>query len=253
MPRSRLQGMDLGITGRRAAVAAASAGLGLASARALRAAGCDVAICGRDRARVERAAAEIGAVPVVADVGVGDGATQFVTEAIAALGGVDILVANAGGPPRGGYDDVAFEEYARALELNLLSTVAMCQAATPGMRARGWGRIVAITSVTVRQPSPTLILSNTARAGATAFLKTLATEIGRDGVTVNTVQPGFHATDRLLELGVDTGALAHTVPVRRVGQPDDFGRVVAFLCSESAQFITGVSVPVDGGQYLGLQ
>jgi 3-oxoacyl-[acyl-carrier protein] reductase len=129
----------------------------------------------------------------------------------------------------------------------------MCRAATPAMRAQGWGRIVGVTSVTVRQPSPTLILSNTARAGATAFLKTLALEIGRDGVTVNTVQPGFHATERLRELGVDPQALAQNVPLRRVGDPDDFGRVVAFLCSQHAKFITGVAVPVDGGQFLGLQ
>jgi 3-oxoacyl-[acyl-carrier protein] reductase len=245
--------LDLGIEGRRAAVAGASAGLGLSAARALRDAGCEVAICGRDRARVENAAAGIGAVPIVADVGSTDGATKFVEDALAALGGVDILVANAGGPPRGGFDDVPFAEYARALQLNLLSTIAMCHAAVPGMRSRGWGRVVGITSVTVRQPSPTLILSNTARAGATAFLKTLALEIGRDGVTVNTVQPGFHATDRLLELGIDAEALAATVPVRRVGDPDDFGRIVAFLCSESARFVTGASVPVDGGQFLGLQ
>src|SRR4051812_8125365 len=110
--------MDLGITGRRAAVAAASAGLGLASARALRDAGCEVAICGRERGRVERAAAEIGAIPIVADVATSDGATQFVSDAIEALGGVDILVANAGGPRRGGYDDVTFADYGRALELN---------------------------------------------------------------------------------------------------------------------------------------
>jgi 3-oxoacyl-[acyl-carrier protein] reductase len=245
--------MDLGIEGRRAAVAAASAGLGLASAAALRDAGCEVAICGRDRARVDAAAATIGAVPLVADVGTAEGAAGFVRAASEVLGGVDILVTNAGGPPRGGFDDIAFDEYARALELNLLSTIAMCTVALPGMRAQRWGRIVGITSTTVRQPSPSLILSNTARAGATAFLKTLAHEVGPDGVTVNTVQPGFHATDRLSELGVDAEMLARTVPVRRVGDPGDFGRIVAFLCSESAQFVTGAAVPVDGGQFLGLQ
>jgi 3-oxoacyl-[acyl-carrier protein] reductase len=245
--------MDLGITGRRAAVAAASAGLGYASAKALRDAGCEVAICGRDRARLEQAAASLGAVPIVADVSRPDGATQFVVDAATALGGVDILVTNAGGPSRGGFDDVGLGDYRDAVELNLLSVVAMCTAAAPAMRAQGWGRIVGITSVTVRQPSTTLILSNTARAGATAFLKTLALDIGRDGVTVNTVQPGFHATDRLGELGVDPQTLAQGVPLRRVGEPGDFGSVVAFLCSEHAKFVTGVSVPVDGGQFLGLQ
>jgi 3-oxoacyl-[acyl-carrier protein] reductase len=245
--------MDLRIAGRRAAVAAASAGLGRASAEALRAEGCDVAICGRDRERVERTAAEIGATAIVADVSHPESAKQFVDDARAALGGIDILVTNAGGPPRGGFVDTAFDEYQRALELNLLSVVAMCTAAVPDMRANGWGRIVGITSVTVRQPSTTLILSNTARAGATAFLKTLALELGPDGITVNSVQPGFHLTDRMQELGIDATELARTVPTRRVGQPADFGTTVAYLCSEHARFITGIAVPVDGGQFLGLQ
>lgn len=245
--------MDLQIAGRRAIVAAGSAGLGRGCAEALIEAGCDVAICGRDQARVEQTASEIGAVPFVADVSSPDGATRFVDDARAALGGVDILVTNAGGPPRGGFADIDFAEYQRALELNLLSVVAMCTAAIPHMRDNGWGRIVGITSVTVRQPSTTLILSNTARAGATAFLKSLALEIGEHGITVNTVQPGFHVTDRIRELGADPEALARTLPLRRVGDPADFGRVVAFLCSEPARFITGIAVPVDGGQYLGLQ
>jgi 3-oxoacyl-[acyl-carrier protein] reductase len=245
--------VDLQISGRRAAVAAASAGLGRATAEALRAEGCEVAICGRDRERVGRAAAEVGAVPIVADVSHPEGASRFVEAARAELGRIDILVTNAGGPPRGGFADTAFEEYQRALELNLLSVVAMCTSAVPDMKQNGWGRIVGITSVTVRQPSTTLILSNTARAGATAFLKTLALELGPDGITVNTVQPGFHHTDRIQELGVDPSVLAATVPARQVGDPADFGRVVAFLCSPHARFVTGVAVPVDGGQFLGLQ
>ena len=245
--------MDLGITGKRAAVAAASAGLGYASAQALRVAGCEVAICGRDGSRLEQAASAIGATPIVADVSHPEGAAQFVRDAASALGGVDILVTNAGGPPRGGFSTTPFEEYQRALELNLLSVIAMCTEAVPGMRAAGWGRVVGITSVTVRQPSTTLILSNTARAGATAFLKTLALEVASDGITVNTVQPGFHLTDRMRELGVDPDELASSLPSRQVGDPCDFGHVVAFLCSQHARFITGIAVPVDGGQFLGLQ
>jgi len=251
--------MQLGIAGRRAAVAAGSSGLGLGSARALAAEGVRVALCGRDRARVDAAAAALrdaggDAVGLVADVSTPEGATGFVEAAAEALGGVDILVANAGGPPAGNFATTALDAYEPALRLNLLSTVAMCKAAVPAMAARGWGRVVGITSMTVRQPAPELILSNTARAGVTGFLKTLATEVAASGVTVNTVQPGLHATPRLVELhGGDPSAAAATVPVRRLGDADDFGAAVAFLCSERANFVTGVALPVDGGAHRGLQ
>ncbi len=247
--------MDLGIAGRTAAVAGASSGLGFASARALAAEGVKVAICGRDRERIEAAAARIdGAVPLVADVSTVEGATGFVEAAAEALGRVDILVPNAGGPPAGTFASTPLDAYAPALELNLLSTVAMCEAAVPAMCERGWGRVVAITSVSVRQPIAQLILSNTARAGVTGFLKTLALEVASKGVTVNSVQPGLHATDRLTSLyGGDTSAAARGVPAGEVGDPDDFGAVVAFLCSEHARFVVGAAVPVDGGMYQGLQ
>lgn len=247
--------MDLGIEGKRAAVAASSAGLGLGVARALVGAGVRVAICGRDRERVDAAAADLGelATPLVADVGTPEGATAFVAAARDALGGIDILVPNAGGPPAGTFESTPLDAYGPALELNLMSTVAMCHAAVPEMRERGWGRVVAITSSTVRQPSPTLILSNTARAGATAFLKTLATEVAGDGVTVNTVQPGLHATDRMRQLGVDATSRPADVPAGFVGDPDDFGAVCAFLCSQQARFVTGAAIPVDGGSSRGLQ
>jgi 3-oxoacyl-[acyl-carrier protein] reductase len=129
----------------------------------------------------------------------------------------------------------------------------MCQAAVPAMQERRWGRVVAITSVSVRQPIGTLILSNTARAGATGFLKTLALEVAKDGVTVNSVQPGLHATDRLLSLYGDPEAVAQGIPAKRLGDPDDFGRIVAMLCSEHAKFVTGAHLNVDGGTYGGLQ
>ncbi len=169
--------MDLGIAGRRAAVAAASKGLGFAAASALAAEGVRVAICSRHGAEIADAAGRIGAdvVPIVADVGTVAGAEGFVAEAAEALGGIDILVANAGGPPPGNFaaiDDVT--AYARAFELNALSAIAMCRATVPAMRERGWGRVVAITSIAARQPIANLILSNTARAGLTGFLKTLA-------------------------------------------------------------------------------
>jgi 3-oxoacyl-[acyl-carrier protein] reductase len=248
--------MDLGIAGRRAAVAASSGGLGFASAQALADNGVRVAICGRDPERLAAAAARIeGAVAIEADVSSPEGASGFVEQATEALGGLDILVPNAGGPPAGNFTATPFEAYRPALELNLLSTVAMCTAAVPTLRAQGWGRVVAITSVSVRQPMGNLILSNTARAGVTGFLKTLATEIAPDGVTVNSVQPGTHATDRMRQLhgGSDFSGVAAGIPVRQVGRPEDFGAVVAFLCSDQARFVTGAALQVDGGAYAGLQ
>jgi 3-oxoacyl-[acyl-carrier protein] reductase len=250
--------VDLGISGRRAAVAAASAGLGRGAARALAAAGARVAICGRDQGRLDRAVEELGAegdvVGVRADVGTAAGAAAFVEEATALLGGLDIVVPNAGGPPPGNFSSTGLEAYRMALEENLLATVAMCQAAVPAMCDAGWGRVVAITSVTVRQPAPMLILSNTARAGATGFLKTLALEVADRGVTVNSVQPGSHDTDRIRSVyGDDLARVAADVPTGMVGDADDFGAVVAFLCSERARFITGAAVPVDGGVHRGLQ
>lgn len=248
--------MDLGLAGKRAAVAAASKGLGFGAAAALAAEGVRVAICGRDEARITEAASRIDGdvIPLVADVSQPDGAAAFVDAAKAALGGVDILVTNAGGPTPGNFASTPTDGYPAALDLNLMSVVAMCKAAVPAMQDQGWGRVVAITSISVRQPLPHLILSNTARAGATAFLKTLATEVAGDGVTVNSVQPGLHATERLVQLyGGDLEGAARTVPAKKLGDPADFGSVVAFLCSEAARFITGAAIPVDGGAAGGLQ
>lgn len=247
--------MDLGIDGRRAAVAGASAGLGFATAKALVAAGVRVAICGRDQDRLDRAVSALGdaAVGIPADVGTPEGATAFIEAATERLGGVDILVPNAGGPPPGTFASTPLAEYRPALDLNLISTVAMCQAAVPSMQQQRWGRVVAITSASVRQPIANLILSNTARAGVTGFLKTLALEVAPDGVTVNSVQPGLHLTDRMRALGTDPEQAAAGIPVGQIGDPDDFGAVCAFLCSQHARFITGAAVPVDGGTVRGLQ
>jgi 3-oxoacyl-[acyl-carrier protein] reductase len=247
--------MDLGIEGRTAAVAAASAGLGLSTARALIDDGVSVAICGRHQDRLDEAVASLGgkAIGLVADVSDADQAAAFVREARDRLGGLDILVANAGGPTPGPYGAVGLDEFRAAVDLNLLSTIALCDEAIPTMRAQDWGRVVAITSVAVRQPVPYLITSNTVRAGVTAYLKTVATAVAADGVTVNTVQPGSHDTDRMRQLGANLEQVAAAIPVGRLGDPDDFGRVVAFLCSESAKFITGASIPVEGGAVQGLQ
>jgi len=249
--------VDLGLQGRRAAVAAASAGLGLGAAKALAAEGVAVAICGRDRDRVDAAVAQLGpdAIGLVADMADAEQAAGFVDEAADRLGGtVDIVVANAGGPPGGNFASTDLDAYREAVDLNLLSSIALCRTAVPAMQAQGWGRVVAITSIGVRQPPPYLIASATARAGLTAFLKVLATEVAPDGVTVNSVQPGLHDTDRVRQLhgGTTPAEAAAGIPVGRLGDPDDFGAVVTFLCSHQARFVTGTSVLVDGGAYPGL-
>lgn len=251
--------MDLGITGRRALVTGASSGLGLSTARALAANGVSVVLASRSRERLEGAAATLvpsagASVHVVpTDVSDTDAARDLVARAAELLGGVDILIANAGGPPPGNFASTAFEAYETALRLNLLSTVALCQASLPGMIERRWGRVVAITSSSVREPIDRLILSNTARAGVTGFLKTVAREVAPHGVTVNSLQPGLHATDRLTALYGDLDAVAAAIPTRTLGDPDDFGQVAAFVCSEHAKFITGAAIPLDGGALHGLQ
>ncbi|MFN8028380.1 MAG: SDR family oxidoreductase [Acidimicrobiia bacterium] len=247
--------MDLGIAGRRAIVPAASGGLGFATAAALVEAGVRVAICSRDRERIDGAAARLGdlAVPLVADVSTETGAGAFVREATEVLGGVDILVTNGAGPPAGNFASTDLAAYRTAIELNCLTAIAMCSEAVPAMQAQQWGRVLAITSYGVRQPIATLILSNTARSGLTAFLKTLAREVAADGVTVNSLQPGLHDTDRIRNLhGGDVASMAAGVPAGVVGRPEDFGRIAAFLCSEHARYVTGVGLPVDGGAIAGL-
>lgn len=245
--------MDLGIQGKKAAVAASSTGLGFGCARALLEDGAEVAICSRSEERIMEAAAELGAgaVPIVADMSTEEGARSFIEQATEKLGQVDILVANAGGPPPGSPATTSIDGYREAIDLNLLSTIVMCQAALPGMRERGWGRIVAITSIGARQPIGNLAASSVARAGVSSFLKTLSAEVARDGVTVNSAQPGIHATDRIKSLG-NTDVVAQRVPTGTLGTAEDFGKAVAFLCSEPARFITGTSILLDGGAYQGL-
>lgn len=249
--------MDLGISGRRAAVAAGTAGLGLATARALVGEGVRVAVCGRDPQRLQDALDALGgsAVGVLADMSSPEGAAEFAAAAADQLGGpLDIVVANAGGPPPGGPSATTPEAFRSALELNFLSTVSLVQAAVPEMRANRWGRVLAITSVGARQPIPMLAASTSARAATTAFIKNLATEVAADGVTANTIQPGSHRTARMAQLREDqSDELLRSIPAGRLGEADDFGAVAAFLCSEQANFVCGASVIVDGGSSRGLQ
>jgi 3-oxoacyl-[acyl-carrier protein] reductase len=262
--------VDLGLKGRTAIVAAASSGLGKATALELAAEGANVVINGRNPERLQQAADEIrsatGAqvLPIAGDVTREDDVHRLIAEAKKELGRVDILVTNAGGPPAGFFDDFSAEHYRNAVELNLISTINLCREAVPQMRAQRWGRIVAITSIAAKQPVENLILSNTARAGVLGFIKSLSQQVAADGITVNTVCPGYHLTERLKSLGSLTAERegipveeiyarwASSTSAKRVGQPAEFGAVVAFLCSDRASYVTGTAIQVDGGANKGI-
>ena len=240
--------MDLGIAGRVALVTAASKGLGKATALALAEEGAHVVICARGEEALRAAEAELSAktdvVALVADVT--DPATpqRLVAHAVERFGRLDILVANAGGPPPGRALEVSDELLLAALNANLLTSVRLVREAVPHLRAGGWGRICLITSWAVKQPVPTLTLSNTARTGLWAWAKTAAADLSSQGITLNLACPGNHATERMKELG--------TPPGTALGDPGDFGKVVAFLCSQPAGFLSGTAIMIDGARSVGL-
>jgi 3-oxoacyl-[acyl-carrier protein] reductase len=255
--------MELGLDGRVALVMAASRGIGRGIATVLAREGARVAIASRTRETIERAAAEIVAaagaegdrpaevVPFVADTEDLDRLAELPGEVEAALGPVDVLVLNSGGPPFGGALDQGLEEWQRAYRSLVLAPRVLAGAVVPGMRERGWGRIVNVGSSSTREPIPALNLSNANRMAAVGFLKTLATDVAADGITVNTVATGLFATDRLAD---SSGSLAgaeasarEDVPAGRLGQPEEYGDLVAFLCSDRAAYLTGTVIPLDGG------
>jgi 3-oxoacyl-[acyl-carrier protein] reductase len=257
--------MDLRIAGRVALVCGSSSGLGRAIAHAFAEEGCRVAINGRDQPRLDRALELIGHVPrsevegFRADVSVPADAESLVHQVRDRFGSLDILVANAGGPPAVSFHDAPLEAWQAALELNLISTVRLCRAAVPIMRKRQWGRIVCLTSIAARQPLPGLILSTTARAGVLGFAKSLSDELATDGITVNVVCPGYMRTERVEDLALQRSTqtrraphevlagFVKDVPLGRMGEPDELAAAVVFLASERARYITGVALQVDGG------
>jgi 3-oxoacyl-[acyl-carrier protein] reductase len=245
--------MDLGIQGRVALVMGASRGLGRGIAAALAREGAAVALASRSLERLEEATAEIGsaATPFATDASDPDRLAALPAEVAAALGPIDILVTNTGGPPFGGalaHDLATWEEAYRSL---VLAPRILAEAVLPGMRERHWGRIVNVGSNTTREPNPFLNLSNAHRMAAVGFLKTLAGEVAADGITVNTVATGRFATERLTEHGGtldDAEAAARTeVPAARLGTAEEYGDLVAFLCSDRAAYVTGTVIPIDGG------
>ena len=262
--------MDLGIDGKIALVTAASRGLGRGCAERLAAEHCKVAICSRDAAAAENAANEIAAgtgatvVGFGADMSHSDDIDRLLKQVRQSLGDPQILVTNAGGPPPGTYGTTDLDLYEQAFRLTLMSAVRLIHGTTPAMIKNGWGRIIAITSISVKQPIGNLILSNMARAGLTGFLKTVSTELAPHGITVNALLPGTHRTSRIDQLVQDRSAregkpaekvyqeMMEDNPSRTIGDPADFGAAAAFLAGMQARYITGQSLLVDGGRYTGL-
>ena len=257
--------MDLGLKGRVALVAAASRGLGRAIAAALAAEGAQVGICARGPEPLERAREEIASSTgaeihaVTADVSTREGIAAVTREVTRRFGRVDILVGNAGGPPAGLFGAHDWEAWQRAVDLTLRSAVELTRAVLPGMRERRWGRVIHVTSLTVKQPIDGLMLSTSIRAAVTGFARTLATEVAAEGVTVNTILPGFMNTERIVELNQATAAregvavetverrTLEQIPARRIGEPRELAALAAFLASDRAAYITGQSIAVDGG------
>jgi 3-oxoacyl-[acyl-carrier protein] reductase len=257
--------MDLKIAGRVALVCGSSSGLGRATAKLLAEEGCRVALNGRDDKRLKEAAKSIAfngereVEPFRADVSVPQQAEDLVRKVRERFGSVDILVCNAGGPPAVQFATAGAENWQAALELNLLSTIHLCRAAVPHMKKHHWGRIICITSIAAKQPMTGLILSTTARAGVLGFAKTLADELAAEGITVNTVCPGYVRTERVEDLArqrskqskrttvEEMNSFVADIPVGRMGEPEELAAAVAFLASERASYITGVALQVDGG------
>ena len=257
--------MDLGLKNKVALVAAGSRGLGRAVAEELAAEGASLVLCARDVNTLTETAAAIAdasgahVLAVPADVTNVDSIKQLVEAGVDRFGRIDILVTNAGGPPAGTFDQLSREQWDEALRLTLLSAIELTRQVLPGMKQRRWGRILNITSISVKQPVENLMLSNSLRAGLTGFARTLANEVAADGITVNNILPGYTRTERLEDLalmmaekqGISAnefrGRWEKEIPMGRLGEPREFAALAAFLVSERASYITGTSIQVDGG------
>lgn len=252
--------MDLGLTDCKAFVAGASKGLGKACAKALAGEGARVFICSRNAEEAARAAAEIGAAGFsAADVSRPAEIERVIAAALAALGGLDILVTNAGGPPTGDFEAAGDDDWDVAYQLNLMSAVRLIRAALPALKASGRGRVVNLTGYGVKEPMSNLVVSDAVRAGVTVMAKTIASDLAPFGITVNNIAPGPIRTDRLIEihaaraksegitLDEQLRRFSQTIPVGRVGEPKEIGDLCAYLCSLQAGYLTGQSIVVDGG------
>jgi 3-oxoacyl-[acyl-carrier protein] reductase len=257
--------MNAGLAGKVALVFGASRGLGRAAAEALAAEGARVAIVARQEATLTEAATSIArstateVLPLVCDVSRAEDARRAVRDAASHFGGLDIVVTNSGGPRAGSFESLTEQDFATAVELLFMSVVRVCFEAVPLMRKRGGGRIINVTSITVKQPVDNLMLSNAIRPAVVGFAKSLATELAPERITVNCVAPGYTRTERVVELNVANAAreqttpeaveerLVGTIPMKRLGEPHEFASLVVFLASEQASYITGTTLQVDGG------
>jgi len=261
--------MDLGLDSKVALVTAASKGLGRAVALRLAQEGARVALCARGRESLRKSATEIEAetgrepLTILADISDPTAASTLVEATVERFGRLDILVTNAGGPPPGQFLDLTPDDWEAAIQLTLMSAVRLCYAAVPVFKEQGGGSILTMTSITVKQPLPNLILSNSLRLGVTGLVKTLADELAPHGIRVNSICPGWTRTARVDQLLRDRAArngtrpeeeaikVAAAIPLGRMGTPEEFAAAAAFLVSEAASYITGVSLLVDGGMYRG--
>ena len=240
--------MDLKIAGRRALVFGASKGLGKAVASELIAEGVQVAIVSRGSDRIAATAAEIGAVGIAGDVSSPGNSEALVAQAVNALGGpIDILVTNTGGPPAGSFEGMSAADWRKGFDNLWMSTVESVLAVLLQMRQRKWGRILAITSISAREPQPGLVISNSLRAGLLGLINSVSRDVAKDGITMNALLPGYTATERLAELGVDDAIMGPKIPAGRIGKPEEFAALAAFLASDRASYINGQAIAVDGG------
>lgn len=246
--------MDLNLKGRRALVTGASKGLGRAIAAALAAEGAKVAICGRDPARIEAARQEIGAeAGLVAELGQPGAVEALLAASRDALSGApEIVVINTGGPPAAGFDAVSDDRWRQSFEELWISAVQLIRGSVPDMRAAGWGRILMVTSISAREPLPDLLISNALRPGLHGLLNALSRDLASEGITLNALMPGYTLTERLRDLGVNEEAVSAGIPARRMGRPEEFGALGAFLASDLAGYVTGQAIACDGGYLRGI-
>jgi 3-oxoacyl-[acyl-carrier protein] reductase len=240
--------MDLKLKGKRALVQGASSGLGRAIAAALVQEGVKVAICSRDPERIQKTAREIGAAAGIAiDLNQPGAAATLLKKAEQELGGVDILVTNTGGPPKGPFEELTSAQWQEGFQSLWLSATESIRAALPGMKERHWGRILLVTSAAAREPMPLLNISNGLRAGLLGLTKAISNEVAQHGITINALLPGYTDTERLQELKVPKEKITSQIPAGRLGRPEEFGALAAFLASEQAAYITGQGIACDGG------